>query len=122
MLSLQIMLIEFDFQGTGAIKGIVLDMSKIKRDVKVNPAAFSNMWALRFLKIYCDNMHRNMCKLLLPQGLESFASNELRYLQWDFYPSKSLPLDFIPENLVELNLRHSHLKELGIHVVQVRIS
>ncbi|XP_060673946.1 TMV resistance protein N-like [Ziziphus jujuba] len=36
----------------------------------------------------------------------------LRFLQWDLYPSKSLPSKFIPENLVELVLHGSHVEKL----------
>ncbi|KAF3445367.1 hypothetical protein FNV43_RR10543 [Rhamnella rubrinervis] len=104
--------------GTAAIEGILLNLSEVKRDVKISPAAFSNMCNLRFLKIYCDNIDSNKCKLYLPQGFESFVSNELRYFQWDLCPLKYLPSEFSPENLVELILRHSHLKQLGNHVVQ----
>ena len=97
-----------------------MDMSEIKRDVMVKPTALSKMCNLRFLKIYYrDQIGRNKSKLYFPQGLDSFVSNELRYFQWEFYPFKSLPSDFTWENLVELILRHSHLKQLGNHVVQV---
>ncbi|KAF3455806.1 hypothetical protein FNV43_RR00448 [Rhamnella rubrinervis] len=37
---------------------------------------------------------------------------------WDFYPLESLPSDFTRENLVELILRRSHLKQLENHVVK----
>ncbi|KAF3449333.1 hypothetical protein FNV43_RR10061 [Rhamnella rubrinervis] len=105
--------------GTSMIEGIVLDMSEIKRDVMVKPTAFSKMCNLRFLKIHCrDHIGRNKSKLYFPQGLDSFVSKELRYFQWDFYPFKSLPSDFTFENLVELILRHSHVKQLGNHLVQ----
>ena len=110
---------KFDFQGTASIEGILLNMSEMKRDVKMSPAAFSKMCNLWFLKIYCDNIDSNKCKLCLPHGLESYVSNELRYFQWDFYPLEYLPSDFTPENLVELILRHSHLKQLENHVVKV---
>ncbi|KAF3445361.1 hypothetical protein FNV43_RR10537 [Rhamnella rubrinervis] len=103
--------------GTAAIEGILLNLSEVKRDVKISPAAFSKMCNLRFLKIYCDNIQSNKCKLYLPRGFESIVSNELRYFQCDLYPSKYLP-EFSPENLVELILRHSHLEQLGNHVVQ----
>ncbi|KAF3455888.1 hypothetical protein FNV43_RR00530 [Rhamnella rubrinervis] len=104
--------------GTALIEGIILNMSEMKRDVKVSPAAFSKMCNLRFLKIYCDNVDNNEFKLYLPRGLESLVPIELRYFQWDFYPLESLPSDFTPENLVELILRGSHLKQLGNHVVK----
>ncbi|KAF3445365.1 hypothetical protein FNV43_RR10541 [Rhamnella rubrinervis] len=110
--------------GTAAIEGILLNLSEVKRDVKINPAAFSKMCNLRFLKIYCDDILSNKCKLYLPRRFESLVSNKirvsnkLRYFQWDLYPLKYLPSEFSPENLVELILRHSQLKQLGNHVVQ----
>ncbi|KAF3443741.1 hypothetical protein FNV43_RR13431 [Rhamnella rubrinervis] len=104
--------------GTAAIGGILLNLSEVKRDVKISPSAFSKMCNLRFLKIYCDNIQSNKCKLYLPRCFESFVSNELRYFQWDLYPLKYLPSAFSPENLVELILRHNHLKQLGNHMVQ----
>ena len=113
------MFIIFDFQGTAAIEGIILNIAEVKRDVKISRAAFSKMCNLRFFKIYCDNIHSNKCKLYFPRGCESFFSTELRYFLWDLYPLKYLPSEFTPENLVGLILRHSHLKQLGNHVVQV---
>ncbi|KAF3453133.1 hypothetical protein FNV43_RR03568 [Rhamnella rubrinervis] len=104
--------------GSASIEVILLDLSEMKRDVKISPAAFSKMCNLRFLKIYCDKIYSEKFKLYLPRGLESFFSNELRYFQWDFYPLESLPSDFTPENLVELILRRSHLKQLENHVVK----
>lgn len=89
-------------------------MSDVERDVMVSQTAFSKMCNLRFLKIYCrHNVGHNKYKLYSPQGLDSFVSKELKYFQWDFCPSKSLPSDFTSENLVELILRHSQLKQLG---------
>ncbi|XP_060673834.1 disease resistance protein RPV1-like [Ziziphus jujuba] len=63
--------------GTGAIEGILFNMSEMKGDVELNRAAFSKI-----------------------------------YFQWDSYPLRSLPSNFIPENLVELILSESQLEEL----------
>jgi len=68
------------------------------------------MYNLRLLKIYNSEVGKN-CKVYLPNGLKSL-SDELRYLHWDGYPLKSLPSNFHPENLVELNLSHSKVQEL----------
>ncbi|KAF3455893.1 hypothetical protein FNV43_RR00535 [Rhamnella rubrinervis] len=104
--------------GTASIEGILLNMSKMKRDLKMSSAAFSKMCNLQFLKIYCDNIDSNKFKIYLPRGLEALVSNELRYFRWDFYPLESLPSDFTPENLVELILCRSLLKQLENHVVK----
>ncbi|XP_060674201.1 disease resistance protein RUN1-like [Ziziphus jujuba] len=107
-------------------------MSKISRDIKVCRAAFSEIYNLRILKIYCekkfklylpqglgsrlsDNIHNKKFKLYLPQGLGSYLSDKLSYLQWDLYPLKSLPSKFSPENLVELILHGSHVQKLWNH-------
>ncbi|GMN23018.1 hypothetical protein TIFTF001_050255 [Ficus carica] len=50
-------------------------------------------------------------KLNLPQGLLSLP-DELRYLCWNRYPSRTLPPNFKPQNLVELNLSGSKLEKL----------
>ncbi|XP_048326454.2 disease resistance protein RPP2B-like isoform X2 [Ziziphus jujuba] len=51
------------------------------------------------------------CKVCLPHGLE-YLPDALRYLYWEEYPLTSLPSKFSPENLVELTMTHSWLKQL----------
>ncbi|CAH2076518.1 unnamed protein product [Thlaspi arvense] len=94
--------------GTEDIEGIFLDTSNLLFDVK--PTAFENMLNLRFLKIYCSS-HVNHCELCLPRGLESLPY-ELRLLHWENYPLHSLPQDFEPSHLVELNMSYSQLQML----------
>uniref|UniRef100_M4D5A8 TIR domain-containing protein n=1 Tax=Brassica campestris TaxID=3711 RepID=M4D5A8_BRACM len=94
--------------GTEDIEGIFLDTSSLLFDVK--PTAFDNMLNLRFLKIYCSS-HENQYGLGLPRGLESLPY-ELRLLHWENYPSESLPQEFDPCHLVELNMSYSHLQKL----------
>nr|XP_048319567.1 putative disease resistance protein At4g11170 [Ziziphus jujuba var. spinosa] len=63
--------------GTGTIEGILFNTSEIKRDVKLNCAAFSKMYNLRFLKIYYGNLNKKF-KLHPPtQGLKSYPSDKL---------------------------------------------
>ncbi|XP_045788672.1 disease resistance protein RUN1-like isoform X3 [Trifolium pratense] len=45
-------------------------------------------------------------------GNLSYLSNELRYVEWDRYPFKYLPPCFHPNQLVELNLKYSSIKQL----------
>ncbi|XP_029125872.1 TMV resistance protein N isoform X3 [Cajanus cajan] len=45
-------------------------------------------------------------------GSLNYLSNELRYLSWHRYPFICLPSNFHPDNLVELILCHSNLKQL----------
>uniref|UniRef100_A0A3N7I929 Uncharacterized protein n=1 Tax=Populus trichocarpa TaxID=3694 RepID=A0A3N7I929_POPTR len=69
---------------------------------------------LRFLDFdhVVDKMH------LPPTGLE-YLPNKLRYLQWNGFPSKSLPPSFCAEHLVELDLRKSKLVKLWTGVKDV---
>nr|XP_048319710.1 disease resistance protein RPV1-like isoform X1 [Ziziphus jujuba var. spinosa]XP_048319711.1 disease resistance protein RPV1-like isoform X1 [Ziziphus jujuba var. spinosa]XP_048319712.1 disease resistance protein RPV1-like isoform X1 [Ziziphus jujuba var. spinosa] len=104
--------------GTAAIEVISFNMSEITQNVRVCRSAFSNMCNLRILKVYCDNIGGYGFKVSIPNGLDSYLSNKLRYFRWDLYPSKSLPSKFNPENLVELALRGSHLENLWNYKVQ----
>ena len=56
-------------------------------------------------------------RLLILKGVTfsgnlSCLSNELRYVEWDRYPFMCLPPNFQPNQLVELILRHSNIKQL----------
>ena len=51
------------------------------------------------------------------EALECFPES-LRYLKWDKYPLKSLPIGFTARYLVELKLIHSKLEQLW-HGTQV---
>ena len=75
---------------------------------------------LRFIKFYMGR--GRTCNLFLPSGLESL-SNKLRYLQWDGYPSKSLPSTFCPDNLIVLSMMGSHVEKLwdGVKVISCTI-
>ena len=65
---------------------------------------------LRLLKIH--NPHRKLfLKDHLPRDFE-FSPYDLRYPHWDGYPLESLPMNFHGENLVELSLRDSNIKEV----------
>ena len=106
-----------DFQGTAAIKGIFLDMSEIRK-LDLNRAAFSKMYNLRLLKFYnSEPSYIGKSKVCLPPSLKSLP-DALRYLYWDGYPSKSLPQNFDPHNLVELEMPNSQVERL-CHQFQV---
>ncbi|CAH8314926.1 unnamed protein product [Eruca vesicaria subsp. sativa] len=93
---------------TEDIEGIYLDTSNLLVDVK--PTAFNNIFGLRLLKIYGSSYGKDS-GLRLPKGLESLPK-ELRLLHWENYPLKSLPRDFDPCHLVQLNLSYSQLHKL----------
>ena len=50
-------------------------------------------------------------KVHLNQGLE-YLPEELRYLHWHEYPLKTLPSNFEPENLIELNLPYGKVEQI----------
>ena len=75
-----------------------------------NPDAFSKMCNLKFLRI------RNIYFQHGPKHL----SNDLRVLHWSEYPSKSLPLSFQSDELVQLRLQGSKIKRLWIGI-KVRV-
>ncbi|XP_016650361.1 PREDICTED: TMV resistance protein N-like isoform X1 [Prunus mume] len=87
--------------GTPAVEGIVLEKLESKEG-QCHPEAFSKMFNLRLLKLH--NVH-------LPKRLRCLP-NSLRFLKWKGFPLNSLPLDFEPSNLVELNMCHSSIEQL----------
>ncbi|XP_037493761.1 disease resistance-like protein DSC1 [Jatropha curcas] len=89
--------------GTDKIECISLEISNA-RAFEISSKAFVKMPNLRFLRIYGF-------ELILPDGPD-FLPEELRFLCWNSYPLKSLPLKFCPNNLVELHLPDSQLKQL----------
>ena len=84
-----------------------LDFSTPK-DVVIKNEAFEKMKKLRLLKI------NNACVSCCPNCIP----NEIRWLNWHGYPSKSLPESFQPEKLVGLKLQYSRVIQLwkGIKV------
>ena len=91
-------------------------MSSEIQELYMSPEIFMKMFNLRLLSIYSSDITKK-CKVYLPQGLDSLPE-ALRYLHWDEYPLKSLPSNFIPQNLVELSMPNSQVKQLW-NVVQV---
>ncbi|XP_024161541.1 disease resistance protein RUN1 isoform X1 [Rosa chinensis] len=92
--------------GTEAMEGIVLDSTELGVKVRVNAKSFSMMNRLRYLVIKNGN---------LPNGLECLP-NSLRILNWTGYPLKSLPSDFNPEKLLELNMCHSCIEHFPLEI------
>ncbi|KAF9670518.1 hypothetical protein SADUNF_Sadunf13G0077400 [Salix dunnii] len=64
--------------------------------------AFSKMTKLRLLKIYNVDVSEG----------PKYLSNELRFLEWHAYPSKSLPACFQPDELVEVYMSFSNIEQL----------
>ncbi|GMY07828.1 TMV resistance protein N-like [Fagus crenata] len=87
--------------GTKAVEGIVLKLCEPKRACW-NLEAFSKMKSLKVLEIHnVDLLHGPK---ILP--------NSLRLLEWSCYPSKSLPVSFQPDGLVELRMCSSKIERL----------
>ncbi|RID44585.1 hypothetical protein BRARA_I01369 [Brassica rapa] len=95
-------------KGTRDVSGISFDIYDI-HEVFISPKAFKRMPNLRFLKIYTSKYDGNDI-LHIPE--EMAFPRCLRLLHWEACPSKSLPLGFCLENLVELHMPHSHLETL----------
>ncbi|XP_050210681.1 disease resistance protein RPP2B-like [Mercurialis annua] len=117
-------------EGTIATEGIFLEISEIEK-INLSPAAFSRMYNLRLLKFY----HNTYMSWKNPTGFISETTtvscdglqslpNKLCYLHWHGYPWESLPSNFSMENLVELSLPFSQVKELwnGVkHVPKLKL-
>ncbi|KAM5554208.1 hypothetical protein ABKV19_022539 [Rosa sericea] len=89
-------------KGTSAVRGIFLS-SPQQDKVRLKADSFAKMDFLRLLKI----------KNVIFSGCHEYdLSNELSFLEWHGFPSTSLPSDFAPENLVELHLPRSQIKQL----------
>ncbi|KAJ4833046.1 hypothetical protein Tsubulata_041093 [Turnera subulata] len=99
-------------KGTEAIEGICLDMSKARR-MHLESDSFNGLDNLRFLKFFAGDSVE-ACKDVIhipPSGLQ-YLPDELIYLHWEGFPSKSLPQNFSAENLVELILPNSNVEWL----------
>ncbi|XP_058779817.1 disease resistance protein RPV1-like isoform X2 [Vicia villosa] len=86
--------------GTNNVKAIVLDQKESFS--KCRAEGFLNMSNLALLILYHNNF----------SGSLDFLSNNLRYLLWHGYPFTSLPSNFEPYYIVELNMPHSNIQWL----------
>ncbi|PRQ21566.1 putative P-loop containing nucleoside triphosphate hydrolase, leucine-rich repeat domain, L [Rosa chinensis] len=89
-------------KATTAVQSILLQR-RTKDDVvhSVNDS-FTNMDRLRLLKIWNVKFAGNI----------NYLSKKLQFLEWDECPLDSFPSDFQPDNLVELQMHSSCLKQL----------
>jgi len=72
-------------------------------DEEVDTEQLSKMSNLRLLMIIKDSNIKH---------LPRYLSNELRYVEWYGYPFMYLPSKFHPNELVELILKRSDIKQL----------
>ncbi|KAM3321428.1 TMV resistance protein N isoform X1 [Capsicum chacoense] len=87
--------------GTEKIEGISLHLTN-EEQVNISHTAFVQMARLWFLKF----RNAYVC-----QGPD-FLPDELRWLDWHGYPSKSLPISFQGKQLVSLKLKYSRIIQL----------
>ena len=107
-----VIIFHYCLQGMENIQTISLSLSELK-EIHFTINVFVKMKKLRLLKIY-DNDHEDLMrkkyKVILPKNFE-FPHN-LRYLHWDRCTLKSFPSKFYGENLIEINMKSSNLKQL----------
>lgn len=85
-------------------------MDHIEKVQLLHAETFKNMPNLRMLKLFKSSLW-GKSNLILPAVLEGLP-NDLKFLHWDYFTQRSLPLDFCPENLVKLEMSHSNLEQL----------
>ncbi|GMY32372.1 TMV resistance protein N-like, partial [Fagus crenata] len=92
--------------GTKQVQGIVLK-TPLPKNEDLDAKAFSKMKNLRILKIRSGRF---------PKGL-TYLPNELLLLNWHECPLELMPTGFQPNNLVQLKMRKSRVKQLWRGVV-----
>jgi hypothetical protein len=85
-------------------------MCKIEK-VQLHPETFKKMDNLRMIQFYKPYGFSKDSNVILPKFLKNLP-DDLKFLRWDSFPQKSLPLKFCPKNLVKLDMPHSHLEQL----------
>ena len=74
----------------------------VPKKVDWNPKAFLKMHYLKLLKLHGVRLTNDLKHL----------PNSLRFLDWKWYPSKSLPSSFQSNELVELHMCCSYIERL----------
>ncbi|KAL1225324.1 Disease resistance protein RML1B [Cardamine amara subsp. amara] len=97
-----------DPKGTRKVVGISFDISGID-EVYISKKAFKKMPNLQFVRVNKGKDDGND-RMYIPGEME--FPRRLRLLDWEAYPSKSLPPKFHAENIVELKMRGSQLEYL----------
>ncbi|KAM5554807.1 hypothetical protein ABKV19_022963 [Rosa sericea] len=121
------------------VEGIILDLSKFK-EVYVNDEVFVSMRRLRLLQLYEYNYEDDdeyeyeydygsarhdyyygseltrpadyePCVQYVSENLK-FLSQELRFLVWHGCPLKSFPINFLPKNLIYVDMCYSRIEQL----------
>ncbi|WJX53530.1 hypothetical protein P8452_39513 [Trifolium repens] len=97
-------------KGTDAIKGIFLDMMEIKK-IQLDADTFNEMHNLRMINFHSGNWWDGSKSNVTCLDHLKFPNN-LKLLHWDSFPQRSLPQDSWPEDLIVVEMPHSHLEQL----------
>ncbi|PNY00092.1 disease resistance protein (TIR-NBS-LRR class) [Trifolium pratense] len=97
-------------KGTDAIQCIFLELCMIEK-IQLHAKTFRKMDNLRMMQFYNPHGCSKGSNVVLPAFFNSLP-DDLKFLRWDDFPKKSLPLDFCPKNLVKLHMPGSHLELL----------
>ncbi|CAI0556467.1 unnamed protein product [Linum tenue] len=95
-------------KGEKATRAISLNLSRVE-EVTLKANAFVGMDSLRWLKFYWPKQG-GFQKIRLPDGGLNYLPDEIRGLNWDQFPSKSLPSGFSPKKLFNLILSNSPIE------------
>ncbi|CAN0928125.1 Disease resistance-like protein DSC1 [Linum grandiflorum] len=98
-------------------QGISLNLEKAK-EMYLEANAFDGMNSLTFLRFNLSSItsyippteEKMKMKIHLPSGGLNSLPDGLKWLQWDKYPSKSLPSKFYPQHIVYLIIRESPIE------------
>ncbi|KAK1436882.1 hypothetical protein QVD17_02666 [Tagetes erecta] len=94
------------------IKGLCFG-NAITENSTIEVVKFGDIDALNLVKFVSKMKKlRWLSVSTLCQEGPSYLSNELRYIDWSYYPTNFFPDTFIPKKLVFLKLEHGMLKEL----------
>ncbi|XP_034674858.1 disease resistance protein RPV1-like [Vitis riparia] len=107
--------LEERMKGTKSIEGIFLDLLKLD-NINLSTQAMTDMTLLRLLKIFLGSevvSGEEDCKVSITSDFK-FPSGNLCYLYWHGYPLNSLPSNFDPAKLVELNMPYSNIRKFGL--------
>ncbi|KAI9127003.1 hypothetical protein K1719_001562 [Acacia pycnantha] len=97
-------------KGIEDIRCLSMDLSKIRRRTAWRVSNFRKMHNLIFLKVHKSD-ERKPSELIICDNLD-YLPEELRFLSWEEYLFPQVPLNFCYENLIELVMPNSNIRQL----------
>ncbi|KAF8114966.1 hypothetical protein N665_0030s0015 [Sinapis alba] len=101
-----------DTLGSRSVIGINFERGK---EVKISDGAFERMSNVKFLRLlghyFPHNLFVRETSAYILESLNCLP-REVRLLHWEYFPLTSLPSNFNPEFLVEINMSYSNLEKL----------